>query len=225
MKRNVIAAALALALAGAAHAATTEFVIYKDENFRGPSHKVKGEVNILEGGFASAGSSLKVLGGNWEVCTRSHFKGECFVLAPGEYPRLGALDDKIVAVRFVPRKAATYDPKTNRFAAREDRNEAREERRDGRESREERRDRRTVGAIDLYGRQDFRGRSVRLEDNTRDLGAVNFDGRASSLVVHQGNWELCTEPGYGGRCHVFGPGEYRELAQLDERVSSARQVR
>jgi hypothetical protein len=235
MKRIATCIALALA-AGAAHAATTEFVIYKDENFRGASHKVKGEVNNLEGGFASAGSSLKVLGGNWEVCTRSHFKGECFVLAPGEYARLGPLDDKIVAVRFVEgKKAATVEARDRALAMR-DKREAREERRDGRNddryARDERRDwrdegreRRATGTIELYGRQDFRGRSVRVDDNTRDLARFDFDGRASSLVVHEGVWELCTEPGYQGRCLRYGPGEYRHLAGLDDRVASARQLR
>ena len=86
MKRKALFAALAvLAAAGPAQAATTEFVLYKGADFKGPSQVVKGEVNNLEGGFARAASSLKVRGGNWEVCTDHHFAGDCYVLAPGEY--------------------------------------------------------------------------------------------------------------------------------------------
>ena len=216
MKRTALCAALALAL-GTAHAATTEFVIYKGNNFKGPSHVVKGEVNNLEGGFASAASSLIVRGGNWEVCTEHHFRGNCYVLGPGEYPSLDpALHQRIVSVRFVAnRKAATYGVPGDRRDGLE-----------GREWREARRDEGPRGgAIDLYGRQDFRGRSLRLEKNERDLAREGFDGRASSAIVHEGVWELCSEPGYAGRCERFRPGEYRYLAGLDDRVSSARQVR
>jgi hypothetical protein len=225
MKRNAIALALAVAFAGTAHAAVTEFIIYKQENFRGPSQTVKGEVNNLEGGFAREGSSLIVRGGNWEVCTQDHFRGNCYVLGPGEYPTLGpGLGDRIVAVRFVGnQKVATVDTRNWRDAKREARDDAREERRD--ESRADRHAGRADGAIDLYGRQDFRGRSLRLENNERDLARQDFDGRASSVIVHEGTWELCTEPGFGGRCQTYRPGQYRYLAGLDERVSSARQVR
>jgi len=220
MKRIALCAALALAL-GAAHAATTEFVIYKGANFKGPSHTVKGEVNNLEGGFAGEAQSLIVRGGNWEVCTEHHFRGNCYVLGPGEYPSLdSSLNKRIVAVRFVEnRKAATYVPNANQ------RGDYRGEQRNERDRREARRDRDHGGSIDLYGRQDFRGRSLRIDDNERDLARNGFDGRASSLVVHEGVWELCTEPGYQGRCQRYRPGEYRYLAGLDDRVSSVRQVR
>jgi hypothetical protein len=224
MMRTVLAAAVTVLLAGAAHAATTEFIIFKQPNFQGASQKVKGQVDNLEGGFARQGSSLIVRGGYWEVCNRDHFKGDCFVLGPGEYPRLSpALNDRIVAVRFLG-----ADSKHARREAREERREAKEERReDRREAREERREARREarqqGAIDLYGRPDFRGRAVRVEDNMPTLR--EFDGRASSVVVHDGRWQLCSEPGFEGRCEVFEPGRYPRLASLNDRVSSLRQVR
>ena len=210
MKRTVIATALALLFAGTAQAATTEFQIFKQNNFRGPSHTVKGEVNVLEGGFAREGASLRVKGGYWEACTGDRFKGDCRVFAPGDYPSLEpAWHQRITSVRFLG-----TDPKHARKEAREN------EREDRREARREAR-----GTVDLYGGQDFRGRSVRIEGNERDLATQGFDGRASSLVVHDGVWELCSEPGFAGNCRTFRPGEYRYLAGLDDRVSSLRQVR
>ena len=219
MKRNALIAAVALAFAGAAQAAVTELVIYKQTDFRGASQTIKGEVANLEGGFAREGSSLIVKGGNWEVCTGDHFKGRCAVLAAGEYPNLGPeLGDRIVSVRFVPNKTATVHARGERYADRGDRDRGdRWDRRDGRRD--------AGGAIDIYGRQDFRGRSIRLDRNERNLAEQNFDGRASSLIVHEGTWELCTEPGFGGQCQTYRPGEYRYLAGLDDRVSSVRQVR
>ena len=210
MKRTVIATALALLFAGTAQAATTEFQIFKQNNFRGPSHTVKGEVNVLEGGFAREGASLRVKGGYWEACTGDRFKGDCRVFAPGDYPSLEpAWHQRITSVRFLG-----TDPKHARKEAREN------EREDRREARREAR-----GTVDLYGGQDFRGRSVRIEGNERDLATQGFDGRASSLVVHDGVWELCSEPGFAGNCRTFRPGEHRYLAGLDDRVSSLRQAR
>ncbi len=211
MKRTALAAAVAVLLAGTAQAAVTEFIIYKQPDFRGASHTVKGEVANLEGGFARAASSLVVRGGYWEVCSGDHFKGDCRVLEPGEYPRLDpGLNERIVSVRFLG-----TDAKVARRADREARRGAREERREARQ----------YGAVDLYGRPDFRGRSVRVEDNVRDLSDRRFDGRASSAVIHEGTWQLCTEPRFEGRCEVLRPGEYPRLASLDDRVSSLRQLR
>ena len=210
MKRNALVAAVALLFAGAAQAAVTEFVIYKQNNFRGPSQTVKGEVNVLEGGFAREAASLRVKGGYWEACTGNHFKGNCRVFGPGDYPSLEqGWHQAITSVRFLGTDA--------KHARREERRDERDVRR------EERREAR--GVVELYGRQDFRGRSLRIERNQRDLVEENFDGRASSMIVHEGVWEACTEPAFQGRCQVYRPGQYRHLAGLDDRVSSIRQVR
>lgn len=221
MKRKALVAAAALLLAGAAQAATTELVIYKQPGFRGESHVVKGEVANLEGGFARAGASLMVRGGYWEVCTDDHFRGECRVLAPGDYPSLGgALDRRIVSVRFAGTDARVASGKVlvqPGDVQREARYEPREAPRHGRW-------RLAEGSVDLYGQPDFRGRSVRIEGSEHDLAERRFDGRASSMVVHEGRWQLCTEPGFEGNCRTFGPGEYAYLGRLDDRVASLRPV-
>jgi hypothetical protein len=212
MKRPALAVAVAVLLAGTAQAAVTEFIIYKQPNFRGASQTIKGEVANLEGGFAREGSSLVVRGGHWEVCSDDHFKGRCRVIEPGEYASLPRhWDERIVSVRFVGNDA--------KRVAREDRREFREDRRGARQERRQR------GSVEIYNGPGFRGRSVRVEDNVRDLRERRFDGRASSAIVHEGTWQLCTEPRFEGRCSVFGPGEYPRLAALDDRVSSLRQVR
>ena len=121
MKRTLIATALALGFAGAAQAATTELVIYKQANFKGPSQTVKGEVNVLEGGFAREAASLIVRGGYWEACTGDRFKGDCRAFAPGEYPSLDPMfHQRITSVRFLGN-----DPKIARSEARQDRREDR----------------------------------------------------------------------------------------------------
>lgn len=228
MKRTLIAASIAALGVGAASAATTELIIYKQRDFQGAAQTVKGEVNVLEGGFTNEVSSIRAKGGFWEVCNQDRFKGDCRVLAAGDYPRLDAvLNDRIVSVRYLGN-----DPKLQQRVAKaeikQERQEIREERRaDRREDRREARDDRfrNSASLDLYGQPDFRGRSVRLNDNVANLGEVNFDGRASSVVVHDGTWQLCSEPNFRGQCGVFRPGEYSQIAGLDDRVSSARQLR
>lgn len=214
MKRTTLVAAIAALVAGAAQAGDTEVIIYKQPNFRGQSHVVNGEVANLEGGFAREASSLVVKGGYWEVCDQDHFRGNCLVLESGQYPRLDSnLNERIVSIRYLGN-----DQKLAKRAYREEIREAR------REERRQYRERVAAGAIDLYGRPNFRGRSVRLADNAPDLYERNFDGRASSAIVRDGTWQLCSEPGYSGSCLVVGPGEYPRLAGLDDRVSSIRQV-
>jgi hypothetical protein len=227
MKRTVLAAAVAAMVAGTAQAAVTEFIIFKRPNYQGDSHVVKGEVANLanDGGFAQYASSLVVRGGYWEVCSDHHFQGDCRVLAEGSYPRLGpALNNKIYSVRFLGSEEKFASRTSREYRdIREARREAREDARDAK--REARRGRDGSAAIELYGGTDFRGRSIMVENNLWDLSNTQWDGRASSLIVHDGTWQVCSEPGYQGRCSVFTRGEYRQLAGLDDRISSLRQLR
>ena len=229
MKRTVLGAAIAaVLLVGTAQAATTEVIIYKQPNFRGASYLVNGEVANLEGGLAREGSSLIVKGGYWEVCDQDHFKGRCRVIEPGEYPRLPPhWDEKIVSVRFVG-----TDPKLAQRVAMNDRKEARAlwfERREAQQhATEERRGdwrgHAQYGAVELYDRPNFRGRQLVVDENVRNLRRQDFDDRASSMIVHSGTWQVCSEPRFEGRCQVVRPGQYPRLAALDDSIGSLRQL-
>ena len=79
--------------------------------------------------------------------------------------------------------------------------------------------------IELFSAPGFRGRSAALNRDAWSLERRGFDQRASSVVVNEGRWELCTEPGFRGRCRVYGPGEYTRLGpRMDDQVSSLRRV-
>jgi hypothetical protein len=56
------------------------------------------------------------------------------------------------------------------------------------------------------------------------LSSVGFNDRTSSLIVHAGQWELCTDDGFSGRCSVFGPGRYPGIGGLSNQISSLRRV-
>lgn len=66
-------------------------------------------------------------------------------------------------------------------------------------------------SIELYERSEFRGNRLSLESPAPDLGGAGMAGRASSLVIHRGTWELCTQPGFRGTCITLGPGRYDRL--------------
>jgi hypothetical protein len=44
------------------------------------------------------------------------------------------------------------------------------------------------------------------------------------MIVRSGVWQLCEHKDFGGYCHEFGPGEYRDLPNFNDRISSVREV-
>lgn len=82
------------------------------------------------------------------------------------------------------------------------------------------------GIIKFFSQPTFGGRSLDLQENTPDLRFRGYNDRASSIIVSEGVWELCTHAGYNGQCRLYGPGRYPDLGYgMDGRISSARVVR
>jgi len=74
----------------------------------------------------------------------------------------------------------------------------------------------------IYGRPDFEGRSYTLEGNA-NLADINFQNRVSSLVIHSGVWEVCTDRDLRGDCVLLRPGRYAKLdPRLNDRIESMR---
>lgn len=78
--------------------------------------------------------------------------------------------------------------------------------------------------LTLYADDDYQGRAVGVVIDERGLGVLNFDKRASSVVVERGTWTLCTGEDYSGQCVDLEPGRYASLQALglDKSVSSVR---
>lgn len=81
-----------------------------------------------------------------------------------------------------------------------------------------------AGEITLFADADFRGARVTVARDTFNLADIGFNDRTSSLIVRSGVWQLCEHKDYGGYCAEFGPGEYRELPNFNDSISSAREV-
>jgi len=199
----------AAGLAGAAQAATIH--IYKQPNFAGGEVTLNGEAaNLASQGVLDQASSL-VLDGSWELCSQPNFAGDCKVLAPGRYATLEqALNHRIESARPVQANRDARADGSRELAFRD---------REGRGPRE----RYARGDMEIFPGADFRGRPMRLESDSDSLD--EFGDRASSLVIHEGTWQICTQPNHQGFCRTFEPGRYASLGRFDNRIASAKLIR
>ncbi|MEP7182394.1 MAG: beta/gamma crystallin-related protein [Betaproteobacteria bacterium] len=80
--------------------------------------------------------------------------------------------------------------------------------------------------ITLYENDNFNGRRVGATASISILGNTNFNDRASSVVVQSGQWQLCSDAYFRGRCVSLGPGRYPSLSSmgLNDQVSSVREL-
>lgn len=78
--------------------------------------------------------------------------------------------------------------------------------------------------VTFYSHPEFQGRQFSTEHTIRNMDWVGFNDRAASLVIDHGNWQVCEDADFGGRCIVLGPGEYPSLASvgLQYQISSLR---
>jgi hypothetical protein len=58
----------------------------------------------------------------------------------------------------------------------------------------------------------------------KQLGSMNFNDRASSVVIEKGAWVLCTDEDFSGKCVTLEPGKYGSLREmgLDDTITSVR---
>ena len=81
-------------------------------------------------------------------------------------------------------------------------------------------------SITLYQEDHYGGDSRDVRDDQPDLDWIHFDDRVSSVEVHSGVWELCSDSRYRGRCitvdHDIGK---LDRMGMDDRISSVRRIR
>jgi hypothetical protein len=81
-----------------------------------------------------------------------------------------------------------------------------------------------AGDITLYTRDHFGGPALQLHGSEPDLDKLGFNDRTSSVVVHSGTWEVCESKHYKGKCLVLEKGEYAELKNFNDMMSSVREL-
>jgi len=80
--------------------------------------------------------------------------------------------------------------------------------------------------ITLYQREGYGGRRFTATQSVSDLANVGFNDRASSVVIHGGSWQLCSDAYFRGRCVTLSSGDYPSLSSmgLNDTVSSIRDL-
>jgi hypothetical protein len=217
LRRAVLAA---FCVAGAAQAA--ELTIFKQPNFTGDALTLHDDAATLANrNFHDQASSVVVKSGRWQLCTQPNFQGDCVILDRGEYAALDQrLNHRVESAREVTRMADAKDYRYPQGRPRDDRYAS-----DGyRGDRAPGYGYRQGPAVVLYDGPDFSGRAVRVQNDMPSLYKRGFDDRASSMVIHEGAWQICTDEGYEGRCRVFQPGEYADLRGFDNRIASLKRV-
>jgi len=81
-----------------------------------------------------------------------------------------------------------------------------------------------MAQIVVYEREGFRGRSVAVNGEMRNVERRALGDTAASAVVEHGRWEVCEHPRFEGRCAVLRRGNYPDLraSGLDWRIASVR---
>ena len=197
MKKRILLAAMSLATVAIA-AQAGEIVMYENPGLQGRELVVRGHTpNIRAAGFSNRNASVLVRSGTWEVCAEPNFRGFCAKLQPNEYRSLDTrFNERISSAREIGAPVTDAGPVYGR-----------------------------AGSIEMFSRGGYRGRSITLDHSTPDFDALRFNDRASSLIVHRGTWELCSDDRYRGTCQVFERGRYTDLGPLTGDISSARMLR
>jgi hypothetical protein len=224
MKRLFAAAALLATTIHIGHAAAGELSLYSEPDFRGPQVTVRGAApNFVHLGFNDRASSVVVHSGAWEVCEHKDFGGRCTVLERGEYASLGRFNDLSSSVREVDRQRGREEDRGGSWEDQRGEHRGRDERRE--DWRDRRNDERRGPPVELYSGRNFGGDRVVLAGDVHSLRSKDFHDRAGSLVVREGEWEVCEHDDYRGRCLVYGPGRYPGLDSLNNLASSVRRLR
>jgi uncharacterized protein YcfJ len=84
-----------------------------------------------------------------------------------------------------------------------------------------------MAQVVLYEREGFRGRSVVINSEMRNVERRALGDKAESAVVERGRWEVCEERRFQGRCAVLRRGNYPDLraSGLDWDIASIRPAR
>jgi uncharacterized protein YcfJ len=83
-----------------------------------------------------------------------------------------------------------------------------------------------VAQVTFYENDGFSGRAFSTQKQVGDFQRFGFNDRASSAVVLNERWEVCSDARFEGRCVVLRPGRYASLSDMgmNDRVSSVRLV-
>ena len=187
-------------------------VLFSNDGNAGRSIAISGDIaDLAAANFNDVAQSMVIENGYWEFCSDSYYRGQCRVLGPGQYARLEP---------GLYRSVSSVRP-----ASRERRMEQRAEQRDERRDEQRRDNERDEGSdLQLFTGVNFSGNRYSLQQDLPNFVDGGFNDRIGSVIINAGQWEMCVDAGFRGRCTVFGPGRYAALGGLTNQFSSVRRI-
>lgn len=185
-------------------------VLFSNDGIRGRSIAIGSDMaDLSSANFNDAAQSMVIESGFWEFCSDSYYRGTCRVLGPGQYSRL---------------EPALYRSVSSIRAARGGGRDARDQRdqRDGREGRGGSGGGR--GDVELFTGVNFSGDRYPIRRDMTTFEEGGFNDRIGSVIVREGQWQMCVDANFRGSCTVFGPGRYAALGGLTNQLSSIRRI-
>jgi hypothetical protein len=194
---GLFAAAVA---AAAATAGAQDITLYQGENFSGQRYSSSQSVEDLSRvGFNDLALSVSIRGGSWQLCSDSHYRGQCATLRAGDYPSLRAmgLGNAVSSIREVgwqggPGAGPGPGPVPG------------------------------GGSLTLFDSPGMTGRAFNVNGAVSNLDGTGFNDRAQSAIINSGSWQICADNDFQGSCEVLGPGQWPNLGGVTGRVSSLR---
>ena len=170
-------------------------VFYETDAFRGRSFVANQSIsNFADVGFNDRASSVVIHSGTWQLCSDAYLPWTV----------------RNARARRISRPCAAWRSKTRSrrraswigwAAAAAPRSPA--------------------GRVELFSGDRFEGRVFVVNGSLTNL-PNDFNDRAQSMVVYDGNWEVCEDIDYRGACQTYGPGRYASLGGMANRISSLR---
>lgn len=206
LRHTPAASLLALAMLTAGHALAQDIELYPRDEFRGAPLRLFGadaQVQVV-GGHGTRIGSLLIRSGHWELCNQTQYRGQCARLGPGRYARLPqGLDERVASLRPLtvvqpgqPPWAGQPGQPTHPGAR---------------------------PSIVLHGTVAATS-GTELFEAQRNLASIGLNDATTHVEVRAGQWELCSDGGFGGECQRFGPGRHLLPPALRHRLSSLRPV-
>jgi len=78
--------------------------------------------------------------------------------------------------------------------------------------------------FELFEHDNFQGRRLEGRGDINNLADVQFNDLVSSIIVYRGNWQLCTDAYFRGRCVNYGPGRHGSVGGNNDQFSSVRKL-
>ena len=194
-------------------------VLFANDGNAGRSIAIAGDIaDLTTANFNDEAQSMVIENGYWEICTDSYYRGQCRVLGPGQYARLEpGLYRNVSSIRPASREARADQRGDQRLDQRGDRGERRDDQRRGN-------DRDDGNDLELFTGVNFSGNRYTLRQDLPNFSDGGFNDRIGSVIVNAGQWEMCVDAGFRGRCTVFGPGRYAALGGFTNQFSSVRRL-